>query len=61
MEKFPDDAQFAKILIIGDKVEIKKIKKYLTRSGITETTLFPDLEGLSREIQEENKMKVKYP
>jgi hypothetical protein len=61
IKRFPDDAQFAKILITGDKDEIKEIKKNLKMSGITETTLFPDLEGLSREIQEEYDMKVKYP
>ncbi len=61
MEKFPDDAQFAKILMTGDKDKIKEIRHDLKISGITETTLFPDLEGLSREIQEEYEMKVKYP
>ncbi len=55
------DAQIAKILITEDKKKIKKLIKDLRILGITETTLFPDLEGLSRELQEEYNMKVKYP
>jgi hypothetical protein len=55
------NAQIAKILITEDKKKIKKLIKDLQILGITETTLFPDLEGLSRELQEEYKMRVKYP
>jgi hypothetical protein len=52
------DPQIAKILITRDTDEITKDLETL---GITETTLFPDLEGLSREIQAEYGMKVTYP
>jgi hypothetical protein len=55
------DAQIAKILITSEKEQLKNIKEDLKILGITETTLFPDLEGLSREIQAENHLKVRYP
>jgi hypothetical protein len=41
--------------------EIDDIRNDLAMLGITETTLFPDLEGLSREIQAEYDIKVSYP
>ncbi len=59
--KEKSNTQIAKILITADKEEVAKIRHDLKISGITETTLFPDLEGLSREIQEEYDMKVKCP
>jgi hypothetical protein len=52
------DAQLAKILITPN---YDRIREDLVTLGITETTLFPDLEGLSREIQAEYGMKVAYP
>jgi hypothetical protein len=55
------DAQIAKILITSDAGELKRIGMDLKLSGITETTVFPDLEGLSREVQSEYDMKVRYP
>jgi hypothetical protein len=53
--------QLAKILITSSEDEIEQIREELEILGITETTLFPDLEGLSREIQAEYKMKFRYP
>jgi len=55
------DIQIAKILITADMKELDDIRNELAILGITETTLFPDLEGLSREIQAEYDMKVRYP
>jgi hypothetical protein len=52
------DAQIAKILITSDSDEIWDD---LVTLGVTETKLFPDLDGLSREIQGEYGMKVVYP
>ena len=50
--KYPD-AQMCMLRISPDLEMIKNIIKELTRLGMTETTIFPDLEGLSREIQAE--------
>ncbi len=54
MKKYRD-AQIARILITSEKEEIKQIKDDLTLSGITETTLFPDLEGLSENFKKNMK------
>ena len=43
--------QVAKILITSDMKTLEEIRDDLRLLGITETTVFPDLEGLSREIQ----------
>jgi len=50
-ERHGDATQVCKIRIAPDKVTA--IKEDLTLAGVTETTIFPDLEGLSREIQAE--------
>ncbi len=52
-KKHPD-AQLCKVRI--NPVERAKMLKDLNRAGITETIIFPDLEGLAREIQAEYEM-----
>jgi hypothetical protein len=59
-EKEPE-SEIAKIPITTDTKQLREIRAELTTLGVTETTLFPDLEGLSREIQAEYHMKVRYP
>jgi hypothetical protein len=54
-KKYPD-AQICVLRITSDQGMIKNMIKELTRLGMTETTIFPDLEGLSREIQAEYDM-----
>ncbi len=49
------DSQLAKIRLNGDQVET--FRDQLFNTGITETSLFPDLEGLAREIRREYDMK----
>jgi diaminopimelate decarboxylase len=39
--------------ISPDREKITNMMEEMNRLGITETTIFPDLEGLSREIQAE--------
>ena len=44
-----------------DAGELEEIRRELGLMGITETSVFPDLEGLSRELQAEYDMNVIYP
>jgi hypothetical protein len=53
------DAQVCKIRIASDKSKLTEMTKDLNYAGVTETTIFPDLEGLSREIQAEYGMPLK--
>jgi FRG domain-containing protein len=57
-KKYPQ-AQICKLRISRDKQRIKEMITELNRSGITETTIFPDLGGLSREIRVEYEMPLK--
>ena len=57
-KKHPD-AQVCKIRIASDAGNITEMRKELNRAGVTETTIFPDLAGLSREIQAEYEMPLK--
>lgn len=54
------DAQVCKIRIASDAKNITEMTKDLNRAGVTETTIFPDLQGLSREMQAEYGMPIKY-
>jgi len=55
-KKYPE-AQICMLRISSDQEMIKEeMIPELNRLGMTETTIFPDLEGLSREIQAEYKM-----
>jgi hypothetical protein len=56
LERHPD-AQVYKIRI--NPAERSKMLEDLNRAGVTETIIFPDLEGLAREIQAEYKMPLK--
>ena len=51
------DAQVCKIRIAPDSID--GVITELTRAGVTESTLFPDLEGLAREIKAEYGMLLK--
>jgi hypothetical protein len=51
------DTQVCKIRI--DPASRTEMTKDLNRAGVTETTIFPDLEGLAREIQAEYEMPLK--
>ncbi|MGD0232893.1 MAG: FRG domain-containing protein [Syntrophorhabdales bacterium] len=53
------ETQICKLRITSDAEEIKNVTEALNMLGMTETTIFPDLEGLSREIQAEYKMPLK--
>ena len=57
-KKHPE-AQVCMLRISSDKKRIEEMIIELNRLGMTETTLFPDLEGLSREIQAEYEMPLK--
>jgi hypothetical protein len=46
-------AQICQFRIAADPTTIRKMLLQLNKLGITETTIFPDLEGLAREIQAE--------
>ncbi|HXX33978.1 MAG TPA: FRG domain-containing protein [Thermodesulfobacteriota bacterium] len=59
LKKYAEEAQICKLMISSDQEKIRNIMKELNRLGMTETTLFPDLEGLSREIQAEYDMPLK--
>jgi hypothetical protein len=61
LRKLHPDAQVCKIRITSDDQEIEAMTKDLNRAGVTETAIFPDLEGLSREIQAEYKMPLRGP
>jgi len=56
--KYPE-AQICMLRISPDQEMIKNMIDELARLGMTETTIFPDLEGLSREIQAEYGMPLK--
>jgi hypothetical protein len=56
--KYPE-AQICMLRISPDQERIKNMIDELARLGMTETTIFPDLEGLSREIQAEYGMPLK--
>jgi hypothetical protein len=43
----------------SDPKRVEEMIIGLNRLGMTETTIFPDLEGLSREIQAEYEMPLK--
>lgn len=58
LKKHPE-AQICKLRITSNKAEIDGMMTELNRLGITETTIFPDLEGLSRELQAEYGMPLK--
>ncbi len=47
-EGFPDNCL---IKVILDKINLSKIRKSILSHGITESVVFPDLEGLAREIR----------
>ena len=51
-----NDFQLVKLKISAENAN--KIKKDLTKGGITESTLFPDLEGLARELRFEFEMRL---
>jgi hypothetical protein len=53
------DAQICMLRISSDQNRIEEMIRELNRLGMTETTIFPDLEGLSREIQGEYGMPFK--
>ena len=57
-KKYPE-AQVCQLRISGEEKRIKEIIAGLNRLGMTETTIFPDLEGLTREIQAEYDMPLK--
>ena len=57
-KKYPE-AQICKLRISPDQKRIKTMITELNRLEMTETTIFPDLEGLSREIQAEYEMPLK--
>lgn len=59
LKKFTEEAQICKLRISSDQEKIEDMMKELNRLGMTETTIFPDLEGLSREIQAEYGMPPK--
>ena len=59
LKKYTEEAQICKLRISSDQEKIKKMMEELNRLGMTETTIFPDLEGLSREIQAEYGMPLK--
>jgi len=59
LKQYTDEAQICKLRITSDEEEIKNITKQLNILGMTETTIFPDLEGLSRELQAEYRMPLK--
>lgn len=50
-QKDPESLRLVQLKISGRAVE--GLKSGLVRTGITETTLFPDLEGLARELKSE--------
>lgn len=43
--------QLVQLVFDGSSKNLKKLKDELVQSGITEATIFPDLEGLAREIK----------
>jgi hypothetical protein len=51
------NAQLAKLLLSPKKGAIETLKDQLITAGITETTVFPELAGLTREIKREYGMK----
>jgi len=53
LKKYTNDAQICMFRVSSNLEKIKNITTELNRLGITETTIFPDFEGLSREIQAE--------
>lgn len=53
------DAQVCMLRIDSDQKRINSMIEELNRLGMTETTIYPDLEGLSREIQLEYGMVLK--
>ena len=57
-KKYPE-AQVCQLRISREEKRIKEMITELNRLGMTETTIFPDLEGLSREIQVEYEMPLK--
>jgi hypothetical protein len=57
LKKYKEEAQVCQLRIAQEKIE--NMMKELNRLGMTETTIFPDLEGLSREIQVEYGMPLK--
>ncbi len=56
--KYPE-AQICMLRINSDPKRVEEMIIELNRLGMTETTIFPDLEGLSREIQAEYGMPLK--
>jgi hypothetical protein len=57
LKKYKEEAQICQLRIAQEKIE--SMMKELNRLGMTETTIFPDLEGLSCEIQAEYEMPLK--
>jgi len=50
-----------RVTIDADQQEVETLRLHLTFLGITETTMFPDLEGLARELRLEYKLDASRP
>jgi hypothetical protein len=50
-----------KVTIDADQDGIEYLQQQLAVNGITETTIFPDLEGLARELRLEYRLDVNRP
>lgn len=59
LKRYSDETQICKLRISPTQEEIRNMTAELNILGMTETTIFPDLEGLSREIQAEYGMPLK--
>ena len=59
LRQYPAEAQICKLRISPEMATIESMTKELSMMGMTETTIYPDLEGLSREIQAEYEMPLK--
>jgi hypothetical protein len=59
LRRYAEETQICKLRISSNQKRIDEMMIELNRLGITETTIFPDLEGLSREIQAEYEMALK--
>jgi hypothetical protein len=53
MEELGLDRSLFQVVVDFDEQEIDRWRWHLTLAGITETTVFPDLEGLARELRNE--------
>lgn len=60
-ERLPLQRGLFKITIDADQDGIEYMQQQLVINGITETTIFPDLEGLARELRLEYRLDASRP